>query len=162
MRLEGRPLRPLRNTLVGLANGVSLVFLAVLVTAYGSGTGVPFTSVDGFLSTATVWAFGPREPTLGWALGYLGVAVLVVSPVWFLVVSPLARGLLDIEFSTAPIERREGSDSADRSEEKARATRIDETGTGFVRGGAADGESRKFSLEDATWEEQAGRDDGGG
>lgn len=154
MRLEGRRLRAVRYTVVGLANGVSLVFLAVLVTAYGSETVVPFTSVEEFLRVATVWAGGPREPTLAWTLGYLGGALVVLSPLWFLIVNPTVRSLLEFEFSTAPIERRKGGEETNRIEEDESSTTIDETGIEFVRGGGAGGESRKFTLEDMSEEDQ--------
>lgn len=163
MRVEGERLRAVRHTFVALANGASLLFLAVLVAAYGSETAIPFASVEEFLRVASVWARGPREPTLAWALGYLGVAVAVLSPLWFLLVSPAVRGLLDLEFSTAPAERREETrESDEKGAEATRPTRIDGTGVRFVRGGAAGGEVKKFTPENASGEAESdpsGRDD---
>ena len=92
--------RALRGTALGLANGLSLVLLAILATAYGTETAVPFTSVDAFLAVATVWMSGPTGAGPAWAFGYLGVFVAIASPVWAFLVRPTVGDALPFGFST--------------------------------------------------------------
>ena len=150
MQVDRRALRSLRHALVGLANGASLVFLAVFAAAYGQES-IPLASVEEFLRVATTLAGRPPETTLVWMLAYLGLALIVLSPTWLLLVRPVARALLQFEFSTAPIER-SGDDETARPEDGTDATGPDRRGTGSVRGGAAGGQRRTFSLDDVSEE----------
>lgn len=114
MQGEGQRFRALRGTALGFANGVSLMLLAVLATAYGTGTAVPFTSVDAFLAVATVWMSGPTGAGPARALGYLGVFVVIASPVWFFLVRPLVGDTFGLDSRTE--QSRTSKDERDRVE----------------------------------------------
>jgi hypothetical protein len=155
--------RSLRYALVGLANGVSLVLLAIVVSAYGPGTTIPLDSIEEFLRIGFRLTRRPSEPTLARALGYIGAALIVLSPLWFLLINPALRGLLDFEFSTTPVERRGEDDGTDQGEEgdERRPTKIAETGLEFVRGGTARGDDSRFEPGETSGEDEtepAGRE----
>ena len=102
---EGQRLRALRGTALGFANGASLVFLAVLATAYGTETAVPFTSTEAFLVVATAWTSGPTAAGSAWVLGYLGVFVVLASPVWFFLLRPLVGDAFGL--GPSPVQSRD-------------------------------------------------------
>ena len=176
MEGEGQRFRALRGTALGFANGVSLVFLAVLATAYGTGTAVPFTSVDAFLAVATAWVSGPTGAGPARALGYLGVFVVLASPVWFFLVRPLVGDTLGLGSRTAQPrapkdeqERVEGDgdvetdglgddeeteqETTDDTEDGDRAA-TDEDETEFIWGGPSDTEEAELARNQT--EEETG------
>lgn len=117
MQGEGQRLRALRGTALGFANGVSLVLLAVLATAYGMETAVPFTSVEAFLTVATAWTSGPTAAGPAWVLGYLGVLVVLASPAWSFLVRPLVEDTLG--FGSRTKQPRDPSDEPERIDDGA-------------------------------------------
>lgn len=106
----------------------------------------PPDSVGEFFQIAIIWAQRSSEGFLVWAPGFLGVAIVVLSPVWFLLIGPTAQSLL--ELSTEPIKGHEREvETVTKTDERDVAS-VDETVTEFIRGGASSGPSRKFSAKD--------------
>ena len=171
MQGEWRRSRALRGTALGLANGLSLIFLAALVAAYWTG-GTPIASVDGLLTVATAWLPGATGVAPAWILGLLGVAVILVSPVWFFLVRPTFGDALDAGQRTEPEKEPEEQHEEGSGEPKESTTRAEDDvpedsattedeGSGFVWGSESDAEDPEFSREqpddesDFVWEDSS-------
>lgn len=163
MQEEEARSRALRGTALGLVNGVSLVFLAVLATAYGSEIALSFTSIDAFLVVATAWVGRPAGTGFAWVLGYLGVFVILASPIWSFIVRPRlwntgrpgirkeSNETLDEGHAETEPDGTAEDGQVDESGEPVDAIARDQSGsdgeTDFVWGDTSEGPKKEFTRD---------------